>query len=807
MSWMKMFSPAHPGGGHRGDRSGTNPRALRPELPELDARAARTGRARSGARLRFRPSLGQRITTSSSNRRHRQALASLRPRTSRRPQRATRTRARRRRARASPATRFRARPRREALARRREPGRARVAPCRSTASSTASTRAPSASPLAARLAITATARSSSTRRAAIASVGRASARRPDPPSASRCAPTPRSRRASAQIPRDSAPSPPRAPPRSPRAIPRAQTPQPHPPTVSRLLAGGVARDPRPPRRARRRARRVVSPPRVPPRGFPPPSTTPRSPPSSSSRDPTLPRTPTSSPPRASPPSPRPSRVRTRTRMRMIRMTRTPTPTATAKTPTATISLRRARSSFAVIRVGADATETARARLRARRLAAFALTALHAVDRATSDEAFAAMTRAVLRAVDPEAWRGRRGAGRGGDARASDARGLIRSRRRVAIAPRVGETRERRRVRGEHARRSGRFSANGHSRARGDDRLVGTMCARVVATRARCERARRRSIVSAYARDASRVVDGRGGGDDVALRRRVTSRFENLECLPDREFGTARDAGWILANLAEAAPAGIANERCAKGRWRAATTFAEAAADAIAKLPADVVFGRGDGDDATSDGGILRKRRGGILGRGRDGEVRVGEATLRGRGVEIVDEGRRRGSSIGATRRSGSVESAGGRRRAGRAKRTWKGNFGRAEPRLRSVPRLRPRSVPRLRPRLRRRRRPRRRISVFARCLRSSRRCPADFEPATAATLMSRVRHAVHPPRVDGDSNASRVSPQNSLASSDTRWFETLGTFAAAYGTFLLTGDDEEFAPRADRFPRRRLPRW
>ena len=96
-------------------------------------------------------------------------------------------------------------------------------------------------------------------------------------------------------------------------------------------------------------------------------------------------------------------------MRMIRMTRTPTPTATGEdangddfTPTRT-------RSFAVIRVG-DATETARARLRARRLAAFALTALHAVDRATSDEAFAAMTRAVLRAVDPR--RGARAARRG-----------------------------------------------------------------------------------------------------------------------------------------------------------------------------------------------------------------------------------------------------------------------------------------------------------------------------------------------------------------------------------------------------------
>ena len=102
---------------------------------------------------------------------------------------------------------------------------ARVAPCRSTASSTASTRAPSASPLAARLAITATARSSSTRRAAIASVGRASARRPDPPSASRCAPH-------AQIPPRQRPDParsgtlppPDAPPRSPRAIPRARKP-------------------------------------------------------------------------------------------------------------------------------------------------------------------------------------------------------------------------------------------------------------------------------------------------------------------------------------------------------------------------------------------------------------------------------------------------------------------------------------------------------------------------------------------------------------------------------------------------------
>ena len=68
-----------------------------------------------------------------------------------------------------------------------------------------------------------------------------------------------------------------------------------------------------------------------------------------------------------------------------------------------------------------------------------------------------------------------------------------------------------------------------------------------------------------------------------------------------------------------------------------------------------------------------------------------------------------------------------------------------------------------------------------------------------------ARHAVHPPRVDGDSTRRESHPQNSLASSDTRWFETLGTFAAAYGTFLLTGTTRNSRVWADRFPRRRLP--
>ena len=264
---------------------------------------------------------------------------------------------------------------------------------------------------------------------------------------------------------------------------------------------------------------------------------------------------------------------------------------------------RARS-FAVIRVGADATETARARLRARRLAAFALTALHAVDRATSDEAFAAMTRAVLRAVDPEAWRA---GGATRDAAETLARATLgdlfvrdgASRSLRALARRASDA-----VYAANTRDDSTIRANGHSKiAAARRRLVGTMCARVVATRA----------------DANARVDDRLFPRMLATPRvwstgaavETTWRFaaESLadlkisECTSDREFGTARDAGWILANLAEAAPAGIANERCAKGRWRAATTFAEAAADAIAKLPADVVFGRGDGDDATSDGGV------------------------------------------------------------------------------------------------------------------------------------------------------------------------------------------------------------
>ena len=430
---------------------------------------------------------------------------------------------------------------------------------------------------------------------------------------------------------------------------------------------------------------------------------------------------------------------------------------------------RARS-FAVIRVGADATETARARLRARRLAAFALTALHAVDRATSDEAFAAMTRAVLRAVDPEAWRA---GGATRDAAETLARATLgdlfvrdgASRSLRALARRASDA-----VYAANTRDDSTIRANGHSRIAATRRLVGTMCARVVATRA----------------DANARVDDRLFPRMLATPRvwstgaavETTWRFaaESLadlkisECTSDREFGTARDAGWILANLAEAAPAGIANERCAKGRWRAATTFAEAAADAIAKLPADVVFGRGDGDDATSDGGVSSESDEGESS-DEDETARFASARRRSAGAaskswtKDVDVARRLARLVdwvcdSSIRRS--VESASVPTPAADFARVRFRDFARV--RFRDFARVRFRDFARVR------------FRDFARVFaddgvrgdgyRSSRGVfvrrggvpPTSNRRPRRVDVRARVRHAVHPPRVDGDSNASRVSP-------------------------------------------------
>ena len=491
-------------------------------------------------------------------------------------------------------------------------------------------------------------------------------------------------------------------------------------------------------------------------------------------------------------------------------------------------------SFAVIRVGVDATETARARLRARRLAAFALTALHAVDRVTSDEAFAAMTRAVLRAVDPEAWRA---GGATRDAAETLARATLgdlfvrdgASRSLRALARRASDA-----VYAANTRDDSTIRANGDSRIAATRRLVGTMCARVVATRA----------------DANARVDDRLFPRMLATPRvwstgaavETTWRFaaESLadlnisECTSDREFGTARDAGWILANLAEAAPAGIANERCAKGRWRAATTFAEAAADAIAKLPADVVFGRGDGDDATSDEGVssesdegessdddetarfasARRRSAGAASKSWTKDVDVARRLAR-----LVDPGLLKAlvdaaapgedaswSGEDASRSGGYAVGSATSPAFGSATSPAFGSatspaFGSAtSPAFGSAtsPAFGSATSP----------------ASFGASSASSPttasaatdiglRAVSSFVAAVSRRLRTGDRGALMStlafgtpfiPRAWTAIRTRREShPQNSLASSDTRWFETLGTFAAAYGTFLLTGDDEEFA--------------
>ena len=331
-------------------------------------------------------------------------------------------------------------------------------------------------------------------------------------------------------------------------------------------------------------------------------------------------------------------------------------------------------------------------------------------------------------------------------------------------------------------------ANGHSKIAATRRLVGTMCARVVATRA----------------DANARVDDRLFPRMLATPRvwstgaavETTWRFaaESLadlkisECTSDREFGTARDAGWILANLAEAAPAGIANERCAKGRWRAATTFAEAAADAIAKLPADVVFGRGDGDDATSDGGVSSESDEGESS-DEDETARFASARRRSAGAaskswtKDVDVARRLARLVDPGLLKALVDAA-----APGEDAIWSGGdaFGSAtSPAFGSA--TSPASSP----------------TTASAATDIGLRAVSSFVAAVSRRLRTGDRGALMSalafgtpfiPRAWTAIRTRREShPQNSLASSDTRWFETLGTFAAAYGTFLLTGDDEEFA--------------
>ena len=51
----------------------------------------------------------------------------------------------------------------------------------------------------------------------------------------------------------------------------------------------------------------------------------------------------------------------------------------------------------------------------------------------------------------------------------------------------------------------------------------------------------------------------------------------------------------------------------------------------------------------------------------------------------------------------------------------------------------------------------------------------------------------------------RVTDDSATQSVSTPWLESLGAFAAAYGTFLLTGDDEEFAKRGKPLPATETP--
>jgi hypothetical protein len=67
----------------------------------------------------------------------------------------------------------------------------------------------------------------------------------------------------------------------------------------------------------------------------------------------------------------------------------------------------------------------------------------------------------------------------------------------------------------------------------------------------------------------------------------------------------------------------------------------------------------------------------------------------------------------------------------------------------------------------------------------------------AWAVLRRFQSARAWPKVGTSSAAAHASPSTSAARStpavSTHWLESLGVFAAAYGTFLLTGDDEEFA--------------
>ena len=76
-------------------------------------------------------------------------------------------------------------------------------------------------------------------------------------------------------------------------------------------------------------------------------------------------------------------------------------------------------------------------------------------------------------------------------------------------------------------------------------------------------------------------------------------------------------------------------------------------------------------------------------------------------------------------------------------------------------------------------------------------------------LCRRFQSARAWPKVGTSSVAVLASPSTAAARStpavSTHWLESLGVFAAAYGTFLLTGDDEEFAKLGRPLPVDEVP--
>ena len=536
------------------------------------------------------------------------------------------------------------------------------------------------------------------------------------------------------------------------------------------------------------------------------------------------------------------------------------------------------------RVSSDARETARARLRARRLAAFALaaTARSVVHRATTDEAFAAMTRAVLRAIDPEAWRA---GGATNDAAETLARAtlvdlVVRDRALEslrAMATRASEAVEARRGNAD-------FDANDPNdddpRVAATRLLVGTMCARVVATRADADaRANDRlfprmlAVPRVWSTGAAAETLWRDAAEslvDVDFDVDVDVEFESENA--DRDVGArGRAIGWILANLAEAAPVGIAaggaNGKGAAGRWRAATTFASAAANAVAKLPPGFVVGRARGGRGGGGGS-----GGGGDANGANGEIGGGEAMDVDGGEAMSDGGVSSDGDDSDDEDAFAFASSARRRSAGAASGSWtrdvdvsrrlarlvdpgllkalvdaavpgeeandgswnaaeggdaKGAFGSApkpafgsapkQPAFGSAPKQPAFGSAPKQPAFGASSAPPSSLSPTSASAATEigLRAVSSFVSAVSGRLRTGDRSALMSalafgtpfiPRAWTAIRARRESqPRTSPTPSDPRWFETLGTFAAAYGTFLLTGDDEEFARMGRPLPAAETP--